>query len=79
MEHLSYDHKDHPNQHKNGYKLCDETGHLILSLLESQWKLRQQHNQNFSMEGKPLLLSIFYLFLVKILKIYNYTIIYNLI
>ena len=25
-----------------------------LSLLENQWKLRQQHDQNFPMEGKPL-------------------------
>ena len=53
-EHLWNYHKDHPSQHKNSHKLCDETGHPILSLLESQWKLRQQHDQNFSMEGKPL-------------------------
>ena len=26
MEHLSNDHKDSPNQHKNIQKLCDETG-----------------------------------------------------
>ena len=25
-------------------------GHPVLSLLESQWKLRQQHDQNFPME-----------------------------
>ena len=24
MEHLSNDHKDHPNQHENSHKLCDE-------------------------------------------------------
>ena len=34
--------------------LCNETGHHILSLLESQWKLKQQHDQNFPVEGKPL-------------------------
>ena len=51
MEHLSNDHEDHLNQHENSY----ETGHPVLSLLESQWKLRQQHDQNFPMEGKPLL------------------------
>ena len=28
--------------------------HSVLSLLESQWKLRQQRDQNFPMEGKPL-------------------------
>ena len=44
----------HPNQQKNSHKLCDETGHLVLSLLESQWKLRQQHNHNFPIGGKPL-------------------------
>ena len=46
--------EDHPNQHKNIQKLCDERGHPVLNLLETQWKLRQQHDQNFPMEGKPL-------------------------
>ena len=55
MEHLSNDHKDHPNQHKNSHKLCNETGHPVYSLMECQWKLRQQHDQNFRMEGKLLL------------------------
>ena len=54
MEHLSNDHEDHPNQHENSHKPRDETGYPVLSLLESQWKLRQQHDQNFLMEGKPL-------------------------
>ena len=54
MEHLSNDHKDHPNQNENSHKPRDETGYPVLSLLESQWKLRQQHDQNFPMEGKPL-------------------------
>ena len=27
MEHLSNDYKDHPNQHENSHKLCNETGH----------------------------------------------------
>ena len=48
------EHEEHPNQHKNSHKLCDETGHPVLTLLESQWKLRQQHDQNFPVEGKPL-------------------------
>ena len=26
-------------------------GHPVLSLLESRWKLRQQHDQNFPMDG----------------------------
>ena len=52
MEHLSNYHEDHPNQHKNGHMLRDETRHTFLSLLESQWKLRQQYDQNFPMEGK---------------------------
>ena len=49
MEYLSSDHKDHSNQHKNV-----ETGYLVFSLLESQWELKQQHDQNFPMDGKPL-------------------------
>ena len=47
MEHLSNDHEDHPNQPKIRHKLCNETEYLLLSLTESQWKLRQQHDQNF--------------------------------
>ena len=54
MEDLSNDQKDHPNQHKNSHKLCDKMGQPVVNLMESQWKLRQQHNQNFPMEGKPL-------------------------
>ena len=54
MEHLSNDHKDNLNQHEISHKLRDETGYPVLNLIESQWKLRQQHDQNFPMEGKPL-------------------------
>ena len=53
MGHLSNDHKDHQIQHDDSHKPNDETRHPILSLLESQWKMRQQHDQNFSMDGKP--------------------------
>ena len=42
MEHLSNDQKDHPNQHEK----CGEMGHLVVNMMKSQWKLRQQH-QNF--------------------------------
>ena len=41
-----------PNQHKISHKLCDEMEHPIVNLMESQWKLRQQHDLNFPMEGK---------------------------
>ena len=54
MEHLSNDHEDHPNQHENSHKLCDEMGHPLLSLTKSPWKPRQQHDQNFPQEGEPL-------------------------
>ena len=54
MEHLSNDQEDSPNQQENSHKLCNEKGHPIVRLTESQWKLRQQHDQNFPMEGKPL-------------------------
>ena len=54
MEHLSNDHKDRPNLHENSHKPRDEMGHPVVNLTESQWKLRQQHDQNFPMERKPL-------------------------
>ena len=54
MEHLSDDHEDHPNQHENSHKQCDETRHPVVNIMERQWKLRQQHDQNFPMEGNPL-------------------------
>ena len=53
MEHLTNDCEDRPNQQKNSYKLYDEMGHPILSLMESQWTLGQ-HDQDFPMEGKQL-------------------------
>ena len=54
MAHLSNDHKNRPNQYENSHKLCDKTGHSIVNLMESKWKLKQDHDQNFPMEGKPL-------------------------
>ena len=54
MEHLSNNHDDHANQPENIHNPRYETGHPVLNLLESQWRLRQQHDQNFPMEGKPL-------------------------
>ena len=55
MEHVLHDHEDHPNEHNNCHKLCDEIWHPLLSLKESQWKWRQQHDQNFPVERKPFL------------------------
>ena len=49
MEHVSNDHEDRPSQHENNLKLCDETGHPVLSLLEIQWELRQSKT-----EGKAI-------------------------
>ena len=54
MKHLSDDQKDCPNQHENINKLHDETEHPILNLMKSQWKLRQQQHQSFSIEVKSL-------------------------
>ena len=51
---LSNDHTDCPNQHRNTRKLFDEKGYPVLKLKESQGKLRQQYDQNFPMEAKPL-------------------------
>ena len=57
MEHLSNDHQDHPNQHENSEKLCDEMGHPVDNLMESQWELRQL-DQNFPMGGKAIVEQI---------------------
>ena len=46
MEHLSNDHENHPNQHENSHKLCNETGQPVVNLMESQGKLKQQHDYN---------------------------------
>ena len=53
MEHLSNDHEDHPSLQENSHSLYDEKGNLILGLKKGQWKLRQQFDQNFLMDGKP--------------------------
>ena len=54
MQHLSNDHEDYPIQHENSHKLSDETEHPLFKLMESQWKLRQQHDNHFPLEGKPM-------------------------
>ena len=53
MGHLSNDHEDRPNQHENRHKFCDERWHPVVNSKESQWKLRQQYDQNFPIEIKP--------------------------
>ena len=55
MGYLSNDHDHHSNQQENSHKLYDETGHPFRSFLEIQSKLRQQHDQNFPMDGKLIL------------------------
>ena len=45
MEYLSNDQEDHPYQHKNSHKLSNKMGHSVANLMESQWKMRQQHDQ----------------------------------
>ena len=51
MEHFLNDHQDCPIQHENSHKKCNETEHPVVNMMESQWKLRQQHDQTFPMEG----------------------------
>ena len=50
MEHLSNDPEDHPNQHENSHKLCDETGHPGVNLMENQ--------SEFSNGGKTIVEQI---------------------
>ena len=49
-----YSRMDQVKSVEDNHKLCNEMGHQILNLMDSQRKLRQQHNQNFPMEGKSL-------------------------
>ena len=58
MEHPSNDYEDHPNQHENSQKLCDETGYPIVNLIESQWKLTQQHGSEFPNGEKAIVEQI---------------------
>ena len=44
------DHEDRRKQHENNHKQCNETGHPVVNMMESQWKLKQQHDQNFLLE-----------------------------
>ena len=44
MKHLKNDQVDRLDEHKNSQKQCDETGHLIVNIMESQWKLRRQQD-----------------------------------
>ena len=55
---FSHDHEEHPNKHNNSKKPHNGMAHPIWSLWESQWKMRQQHDQNFPMKGKPTNTSI---------------------
>ena len=57
MVHLSKGHRDWPNQLKNSLKQCNETGYPVVSMMESQWKLRQQYDQNFN-GGKAIVEQI---------------------
>ena len=54
MKRLSNDHEDRPNQHKNCHKLYDEMGRYVVNLMEIQLKLRQEHDQNCTMEEKEI-------------------------
>ena len=54
MKHLSNDREECLNHHENVHKLCNETGHPVMNLMENHWKLRQQDDYNLPMEGKPL-------------------------
>ena len=54
MEHLSNVHQDRPNLHENSHKLYDETRNPVVNMMESQWKLKQQHDETFPMEVKLL-------------------------
>ena len=57
MEHLSNDHKNCTNQHENSHKLSGETGHPIVNLMKSQWKLRKQYDQSEFSNGRKVIIE----------------------
>ena len=51
MEHLSNDHKDHPNQHKNSHKLFNERGFCFE--FDGKWiEIETTTGSEFSNGGK---------------------------
>ena len=54
MKHLSNDHEDSFNQHENSHKQCGKTGHPVVNMMKSRWKLTQQHDWKFPIEAKLL-------------------------
>ena len=38
----------------NTKTVISNEGHPVVNMMESQWKLTQQHDQNFLNKGKPL-------------------------
>ena len=57
MEHLSNNHEDHPNQHQNSHKLCNETGHPLLAAtgsLSTKSFARFKYNFLHNSEGQML-------------------------
>ena len=53
MEYLSDDHEEKPKQHENSHKSHDERS-IPFGFEECQWKLSQQNDKNFPIEGKAL-------------------------
>ena len=52
MEHLWDDQEDHPNQHKNSHKLCNETGHCF-EFTEKSMENKTTTWSEFPNGGKP--------------------------
>ena len=52
MEHLSNDHKYHPNHHENSHEVCDKKGHRLLGLKEGKsMETKTKTWSEFSNEG----------------------------
>ena len=45
MEHLSNDHENHPNQHKDSHKLRNKMGHPIVNLIEKQFVMKSMETE----------------------------------
>ena len=54
MEHIWNDHKDHPSQHENSHKLCNEMGHPLSEFDRKSMETEITAWSQFPYDGKVI-------------------------